>query len=324
MFKNLNIENFQNLIKNGGLSFSESPSSFLFECPKCHKRKLAIHKNKGFWSCYKCKSDGFKGRPENILHILFGMNIDEARSQIYDNFEQFKPQIFLKLNIKDPWDDEISDSVPEYEMDDLQEVILNPMFVDFSSELFEPGKKYLNGRGITEDLIKKHNILYSPFTQSVVFPVKNGQKYYGWQERGIKSDRKYTMPGLQREKALMFFENILDSNHAIITEGPVDALKCDHLGGAVCTMGKIVTDHQLKMIVNKVKTVYVALDPDASVEKNQICNKLSSQCQVYVMTPPEGRKDFGECTPEEAEKAFNEAVPYFGQKFLFLKNPYDR
>jgi ribosomal protein L37AE/L43A len=321
--KKINAEKFQDLIKNGGVSFTETPSSFLFICPKCGKKKLAVHKQLGFWSCYKCKSDGFKGRPENIINILYETPIQQAVEAIYDNLTtKLQEKIYLKLHLIDPWADEISEPV-DYSAMELPEVYLNPLFVDRNSPLFEPGRRYLiDKRGLTEDHIEKYGILYNPSTLSVVFPVKFEEKVYGWQERSIKDNIKRTMKGFERQKALMFMDSLKDSDHAIITEGPIDALKCSILGGAVCTMGKAVTEHQIKMIVERVERVYIALDHDASKEKNELCKKIAGIREVFVMTPPPD-KDFGACTEQEVLESFANAVPYFGQKFLYLKNLYE-
>ncbi len=322
MYKNLISEKFQDMIRNGGLSFTETPSSFILICPKCSKKKLAIQKKEGYWCCYKCKADGFKGRPENIIHILFDIPLDEVRSIIYENFAQLKAEIFLKLNIIDPWEDEVSDPI-YYDSIELEEAVVNPFFVTHDDPAFEPGRRYLiDKRGLNEKHIQKHGLMYNTMTRCVVFPIKFEGKLYGWQERSIKGDIKMTMKGFERDKALMFYDNLTDSKHAIVTEGPVDALKCDVVGGAVCTMGKDVSEHQIKMIVSKVDRVYLALDPDASVEKNRLCRELADIREVYIMSPP--KKDFGMCTEEEVIKAFEEAVPYFGQKFIHLIDLYDR
>jgi DNA primase len=155
-----------------------------------------------------------------------------------------------------------------------------------------------------------------------VFPVTHNGKLYGWQERSIRGDIKMTMKGFERDKALMFYDNLNDSKHAIVTEGPVDALKCDILGGSVCTMGKDIGDYQIKLIVTKVDKVYLALDPDASAEKARLCKAIADFKEVFIMTPP--KKDFGMCSEEEVIKSFEEAVPYFGQTFIHLIDLYDR
>lgn len=322
MHRPLISERFQDLIRNGGLSFTETPSSFLLVCPKCSKKKLAIQKKEGYWCCYKCKSDGFKGRPENIIHILFNIPLEDVRGMIYENFAQLKEQIFLKLNVIDPWEDEIS-AVDYYDEIPLEEVVANPFFVTSENPLFEPGRRYLiDQRGLTEKHIQKHGLMYNTMTRCVVFPIKHRNKLFGWQERSIKGDIKMTMKGFERDKALMFFDNLTGSKHAIVSEGPVDALKLDILGGSVCTMGKDVSPYQIKLIVNSVDKVYLALDPDASLEKSRICKEIADIKEVYIMSPP--KKDFGMCTEEEVLKAFEEAVPYFGQKFIHLIDLYDR
>lgn len=312
-----NKEKLREIIENGGIPFKETSRSFLFTCPKCNKPKLAIQKEEGFWCCYKCKDDGFKGRPENIISILFNKKVDDVIKDLYPNDNRMKSQVFLDLKIINPWDDEVSPVSIDYI--DLPEVDWDPRFVGPESPLFEPGRRYLiDQRGLTESHINKYSIKYNPSRHTVVFPVLHEGRIYGWQERGIDSNIKLTMKGLSRDKAIMFLDRLEGSPHAILTEGPVDALKCDILGGNVATMGKDVTDNQLEIIKSRVNRIYIALDPDAADTINRLCKKLSTDKEVYIMQPPKGRKDLGECTEAEVQQAFNDSYKYFGQNFIYL------
>jgi hypothetical protein len=51
-----------------------------------------------------------------------------------------------------------------------------------------------------------------------------------------------------RDTVLMFQDRLATSDHAIICEGPVDALKCHLVGGNVATMGKVVSSRQIEII----------------------------------------------------------------------------
>lgn len=279
-----------------------------------------MHKFEGYWCCYRCKEDGFKGRPEALLHLLLNKPIEEIKLLIYPNYRQFKEKVFLDLKIIDPWEDEVSEPV-SYDID-FPDTDWNPLFVGPESKLFEPGRKYLiEKRGLTDQHIDIYNIKYNPSKRAVVFPIMYQGKIYGWQERGIDSDLKHTLKGLPRDRCVMFMDRLTDSPHAIITEGPVDALKCHRMGGNIATMGKIVSDRQLDLIKARVNRIYIALDPDAADMINLLCKKLNGEKEVFIMTPPKGRKDFGECTEDEAQEAFNNAVPFVGQKFFYLRNP---
>lgn len=315
----LNKEKLEELLKTGGVSFKETSTSFLLDCPKCNKKeKIAMHKFEGYWCCYRCKDDGFKGKPESLLSILLGKSKEEIRSAIYPNYKKFKEKIFLDLKIIDPWSDEISEPIST-DLDFL-DTDWNPLFVDQSSSLFEPGRQYLKEkRGLTDEHIQVYNIKYNPNKRAVVFPVMHEGRVYGWQERGIDSDLKHTMKGMPRERTLMFLDRLTGADHCILTEGPVDALKAHRLGGNVAAMGKDVSDRQLELIKARVRRIYIALDPDAAPVINKLCKKLHGEMEVFIMFPPKGRKDFGECSEEEVNEAFLSAMPYAGQKFFYLK-----
>ena len=124
--------------------------------------------------------------------------------------------------------------------------------------------------------------------------------------------------GFSRETLVMFADNLIGSNFAIVAEGPVDAIKFEQVGGNICTMGKVVTDKQLDIIKSYgIQKVYLALDDDALLEKNLVAEKLN--LTTFRLSVPKsciercekiGKKaDFGECTFDEARQAFESAIP---------------
>lgn len=318
----LNSDVLREIIEAGGVDYKENSSSFLFNCPRCNKRlKLAMHKTKGFWCCYRCKSEGFKGRPEYALQELYSIPAEEFRRKLYGE-EAIQLKKYLHLNLQDPWDSEISP-----ESTSLSEVQWDPDFLDPDDLGFRPCAEYLKSRLIPEERIKEYGIKYNPKWGTVVFPVLDGDKLYGWQERSIRkgNDFRYTLKGFQRENFVMFYDRLLSSSHAIITEGPVDALKMHLAGGNISTMGKVVTTAQIELIKNMgFNKIYLGLDRDASQEFNKISRELLGYCELYSIQPPSHRKDLGECTEEEGLQAFNNAERYNGKKIFYLRNFYER
>jgi DNA primase len=120
----------------------------------------------------------------------------------------------------------------------------------------------------------------------------------------------------------MFQDNLINSPHAIICEGPVDALKCHLIGGAVATMGKNVSKRQIEIINNSgVGRVYVALDPDAVTEIKHLLQAFPDK-ETHLLQPPPDKKDLGECSLEEVRDLFQRARPWDkGSLLTSLKSP---
>ncbi len=307
------------IIERGGIPYREGAVSYIFSCPRCRKaRKLYIRKSDGKFLCFVCRADGFYGEAPYALKELYSLSIQDLKDKLYGESKiQFSN--FMDLNFNSPWlsNDEFGEEVSP---DSLGEVNFNPSFVNNVNPKFNPGRAYLNKRGIDEERIWKYGILYNPDWRSVVFPVYNGKTLVGWQERGTDSDFKYTLKHFQKEKSLMFANNLEGSRHAIICEGPVDGIKTDLCGGGVVTMGKGVSSHQLDIIKAKTKHLYLALDPDATEELDRICRYMVSYMEdIHILMPPKGKKDLGDCSFEEVYEQFQHAPKWVGQFFMHLR-----
>jgi hypothetical protein len=234
----------------------------------------------------------------------------------------------LKLELRDNFS--TNDVKPDQiKAIDFPEYHMMPIDVPESSE----GADYLSGRGVPVELAKKYGIMYSSMLRRVIFPIAMGGKVYGYQGRHIDKVedglRMRNNNGFRRDTLVMFLDNLNRSEHAIICEGPVNALKFENVGGAVCTMGKVVADHQKEAILRSgVKKIYLALDDDAAKEMMTLADELP--LPVYKINVPKscvdrckesGKKpDFGECTFDECEQAFKEArLMDLNQVLIYLR-----
>jgi hypothetical protein len=311
-------ESLKNVIISSGVSFRENGKSFIFECPRCNKRnKLYIDKKEGYFCCFRCKSDGFKGRAEYALSELFSTPVNELKSKLYSGIHtQFNK--ILELDLKDYFDYEES---AEFTAPELPEMAVSPNFVDNDHPSFQKGREYLiNQRGVSEDLIRHYDIQYSPSEQCVVFPVKVENKLVGWQLRGINRPIKLTSKGLDKTKCLMFQDNLNNSEHCVLAEGPISTIKAHLCGGNVASMGKDVSETQLKIITSRVKRVYLGLDPDAANVTERICRQLYGEVEVNLLEPATGYEDLGDMSPQQVLEQFKCAKKAFGQSFFFLKD----
>jgi hypothetical protein len=320
-----NQEALDKIVRNGGIPYKSNSVSFVFDCPRCQKHsKLWMYRSTGFFQCWVCAADGFKGPCEKALVELYGGNLKDYQKILRDGGAETLG--IINVNLDDDDDDLV--------VDDSERRFVgwewSPSAVEFGDPLFERARIYLSSRGIDEVIIKKYGIRYLPGENRVLFPYVIDGELVGWQGRicgpNIIVD---SLTGRVREipKALtkiqdgiqsnyvMCSENLTRSPHAVIAEGPISCYKAELCGGNVCTLGKGVSKSQLKWITDRVKKVYLALDPDASTDISRIANYLTSQgIEVYLMLVPEhvtlrleesGKKaDFGDCTFEEVHYSF--------------------
>ena len=317
-------EALKDLLEKSGASYEQNAHSYKFECPRCGKKdKLWILKHNGYFVCWYCQeTDKFKGRCEWALKEILGVSLAELQGKLYNG--GVPPGDMLDFTLKDFYNDEEFISLPpqlqevEWPVDALP---LSPnSFVGVGSR----GYHYLRGRGISGKMMVHFDIRYQPSTRRVLFPVIMNDKLYGWQGRATyDTDLKIlTSDGLRREFMLMFHDNLIGSEHAVICEGPVDALKAMLCGGNVATMGKAVSAPQLALIrAQGIKKVYLALDPDAANEVTRLSVDLGD-LELYLLQPPEGKKDLGECTLDEVRQQFLKAQPFSaGHLITHLKMP---
>lgn len=322
----------KNLIEASPLSYKENEGSFIFDCPRCGRAdKLWMRKRDGQFICWYCAEiDRFKGRPEYALKELLGMPLDEIRNRLYGE-SWHTDEGYLNLELRDPNGDE------EY----INEPSVNQVpFPSESCEIDHPharrGADYLAGRGIPVDVAASYGIRYWPLERRVIFPAFIHDILVGYQSRAVfptewtdrvtgekKSCAKIlTSIGLERDKTVMFYNRLKGSRHAVLCEGPVDALKAHLCGGNVATMGKIVTKGQLNLLrCQGIEKVYLALDPDAALEATRIARELGD-LELYVLEPPPGYKDLGDMSMEAVRELFDTAPKVLSNHlFVYLRRP---
>lgn len=319
-------------IETGNQNFTENTVSYIFRCPHCGKPKLYIRKSDGVFRCWVCaETQNFKGSAEYALVALYGGSIQDYRKVLRG---EDAPLDRLQLLFADHWNEE--DEAPIEIEPELVDWEWSPLTLGPDEEGFEPGRQYLASRGISETIIRKYGIRYSGWENRILFPFVVGGKLVGWQGRlcgpsevyDAASGRTRRIPkalttiqdGVQG-RHFMFGDGLLGSEHVILCEGPIDALKADLCGGNVAALGKGVTERQMRSLAARVKKIFMALDPDAAEEMTRLMCATAADVQFHLLPPPDGCKDLGEASPEAVLEAFHEAErrPFFrNQSLLFL------
>lgn len=314
------------MVEDSGLSFSQNNVSWIFTCPRCDKaKKLYIRKKDGRFICWKCaETDNFKGRPEFALAELLGVSIREISEQLYGQVP-LHTDMFLDedvLGLDDFGIEEEDDFITQWPLD----------YYPIDSREAKKGRDYLIGRGIPPDMARFYDIRYNPESRRVYFPVSSHGKLFGWQGRIIIPNR-YEVDGvmkeipkilsskeIQRDRRLMFLDRIQGVEHAVLCEGPVDALKAHYCKGNVATMGKAISPGQIRLLRSTgVKRIYLALDPDAADETQRLVDELGSEIELYEMTPKDDKMDLGAMSFEDVYDQFLRASPIItGKVFVFI------
>jgi DNA primase len=196
----------------------------------------------------------------------------------------------------------------------------DPAWCELDSPLAAAGVAYLERRGVPLEVARQYGIGFHPAEQRVLIPVVVEGVLRGWQGRYIHATEmvgdagriiripKVMTMGKLGKECFMFQDRLRGSGHAVLTEGPFDALKCHLVGGNVASMGKDVSPRQLDIIVRAgVKKLYVGLDRDAAKEVGRIVRDLLGVLELYRLVPPPHREDLGDCTMEEVAQQFANA-----------------
>ncbi len=325
-------------IRDSGLSYHQNSKSFIFTCPLCNsKDKLYIRKSDGRFACWKCReTKGFQGAPEFAFAELLNIPVKEARTLLYGYSSSVSA--FLNIQLKDFLDD--NEDVVEAVESDLTELTHPYHHLHIGESGTSKGVSYLESRGIPLDVAKFYKIRYSPEKQSVVFPSYVNGRLVGWQYRstekltfltennvvvhGLKSLSSQDLP---RDSTLMFQDHLQGLEHAVLCEGPIDAIKAHLVGGGVAALGKVITSSQVSLLLRMgLKRVYVALDPDAFAELGPLLNKFRDAIELYRVEIPKtnGKPDLGALSLEEAKDCILRSKPLLRNRIYIWLRPLSR
>jgi hypothetical protein len=306
------MNNIQQILDQNGIPYDQNSKSFILTCPVCSKKeKLYVRKVDGRFICWYCaERNGFEGAFKWALSKLLYISPDEAERMLYG--DSTPALMFVDLSyLRDFFGEE--DELPVWVPDDLPTIEPHPGFRPLAGT---EGQTYLESRGIPLVLAQRYDILYWPQERRVVFPVKSGGTWLGWQVRSIDKDgdlrpKALTSVGLKKDRTFMFSDRIKNSDHIVLTEGPVSALKAHLCGGNVASLGKAVSRTQLQIIKHSgVKSLYLALDPDAFSESQAILLEMSECMDVYHMELPyltHPGIDLGDLSFKEVKRIYDNA-----------------
>lgn len=305
-----------------GPSYKQNSVSYIFDCPRCSKRdKLYIRKRDGKYVCWYCREiSKFFGNAEYALSEICGLPLVLVKEALYGADAQNHDYAALDLKFGDFFgeEDEVSLDIGLDEIPALKWPLdFFPMDHKFAAE----GRSYLEGRGIPLEVAMGYDLRYHPREHRVMFPIEAAGKLVGWQGRitrpekwwdeenakYVKTEKILSSRGIPRDRVLMFGDRTITGDYVVLTEGPMDALKCHLAGGNAATMGKAVSPGQVALLRKKgIRRVYLALDPDAVAETSRLV-QIFADLEVYSMMAPAPFKDIGEMSMAAVAELFGQA-----------------
>jgi DNA primase len=230
----------------------ENTSQVSWNCPVCdeggNKGNLEVNIEKSLFHCWSCGDyEGTHGS----LGKLFDKFGNKKQKKLY---QVLKPETIIKRERK------------------KKTLKLPDRFTQFkdSSKVYpirRQAMNYLNGRGITDDMIERYGIGFcdnGDHAGRIVIPSYNKKgelNYYIARSWDPMSRAKYKNPEAEKDK-IIFWENLIDWNKDIfLVEGAFDGL---FLNNAIPMLGKHMSELLFETIyMNAKSNVIICLDADA-------------------------------------------------------------
>ena len=255
-----------------GKGTPRSKGNYAFKCinPSClshskNKDKLEVNlnttkDNKNYWACWVCETRG------TSIYSLF----KKAKS---------KPSIFTELN-------RTLGTSYKTDVKEKKEIIVVELPKEFrtftGSDLGVIKRKalgyLLNNRKISFDDIIKHNIGYcesGKYANKVIIPSYSAKgKLEYFVARSFEKNPYQKLDAPKSDKNIIGFESLINFNLPIILcEGPFDAISIKR--NAIPLFGKSISPKlRNKLMLNKIKSIYIALDEDAMKKSLIIAEEL--------------------------------------------------
>ena len=256
--KGLLLNSFQKLLG----SYHELKNDTAFRCPFCHhhKKKLNINLENQKWHCWVCNAKGRK-----FIHLLRKINAPQPIiKEILDLVGESSSYH------KDKQDKTVYDvSLPEW---------FKPLWIQSNDITYRHTMKYLNERDIGMRDIVRYGIGYCDYggyANRVIIPSYDSDgklNYFVARDIFPNSKFKYKNPNISKDTVI--FELFINwTKPIILCEGMFDAIAIKR--NAIPLLGKFLSKTLVTRIIqNRVKEIYIALDQDAKKDSIKLSKFL--------------------------------------------------
>ena len=263
----------------------ESKGQISFDCPVCAAEKglengdgkgnLEINYSKHVYKCWSC---GETLGTQGPLGRLFDKYASKSQKKVYNLIkpEELKQQEAKKPKLKLP------EGYTTFEDS-------NPRFIPHIEAY-----RYLQSRGITDDIIKKYKIGYTAtgdFAYRIIVPSynKEGALNYFVARSFVPKKMKYKNPTTPKDE-IIFNESLIDWDKDIhICEGAFDAFFLDN---SIVMLGKKMSELLFSTIYEKANgNIIICLDEDAWADALKLYHTLNGgrlYNKIKIIKPPKG------------------------------------
>jgi DNA primase len=219
----MNSVDVESILRSIGLQgVTRRNSNIMACCPSHQERRPSWGVRKDapyFHGCFSC---GFKGTLPQMLRDKYGWTESKIKNVfgVIATQEPAKGFSFREMRFVEQW------HIPEVAEEQL-----------YPYALEKPAIKYLMGRGLTYDTIKKAEVLWHPTDQRVLFPWRWNGRLAGMTGRTVLSDVDESQKiigycDIKKSKLLYVpaRKGTLTPGEVILVEGEIDALKVMQAG----------------------------------------------------------------------------------------------
>ncbi len=308
------LVNLVNSVLGEGKTKSRGNMSYI--CP-FHQQEVISEKleinfdqnspNYQHWACWSCPSTN-KSKGKSILSLF---KKKKANQHYMDALKKIIPYKSISINTSESTNKivELPKEFKTFEFNNNS--IIERRFLT-----------YLKNRGLTKEDIIKHNIGYcfnGTYSDRIIVPSydTNGQLNF-FTGRSINENSGLKYKNSPTPKDVIMFELFINwSSPLILCEGVFDAIAIKR--NAIPVMGKTLQESlRKKLLSNKVKKIYLALDKDAIINSIEYCSELMNEGKkVYLIDV--GKKDPSQLGFEGFTKLLHEATPLTEYSLMELK-----
>lgn len=238
----------------------------------------------GAWHCFTC---GNSGQLWDFIGACFDKSGDWGKRWLISNFGEAFSETALNL-----------------ESINLNEVETKTTLDESILEQFESYHPYMTKRGLSDEIIKKFQIMYDPLSKSIVFPVRDLKGNLSFLTRRSTEGKKFYIDKDADKSIPYLLYNIVQENikEVVVCEGQFDALLSWTYGKPAIAMIGAGTPKEQMDTLNKLDIMHYILcyDNDASGRKGaeRFKKLINKRCFVDDIIMPVG-KDVGSLTKEE-------------------------
>jgi len=284
-------------------------SEGLYKCPFCnhHKKKLQIHYELGQFNCWVCNT---KGR--SLITLLKKLKVTDPN--IYAKFKSNKNNVLIR---KDGYPQDI----PDKELVSLPKEF-KPLYIKRDDPDYKHAIRYLFKRGLTVQDILKYRIGYcdkGPYSGMVIIPsydANNQLNFFVGRSYYKEATMKHKNPNVS--KNIIGFENLINWKLPIVlVEGAFDAISIKR--NVIPLFGKkILRNLRDKILLEKVKELYLCLDNDAKQDALKLADYFSKfGVTVYFVNLKE--KDPNEIGFHKIHTIMNETETFGFEDMIKMK-----